>query len=126
MSTRTEWQTAKANAKKANGNVEVKFSVKADLGPLLDKYEAAKKVYEKLNSGDENKAWAKAAETYFAVAGEANKALATYAVDVDKLTITHDAKEVIKNALGMKIGLPLRKSVDEGNKLKTRIAKAKQ
>ena len=68
MRLRSDWQTTKAAAKKANNNVEVKFPAKADLGPLLDKYATAQKAYAKAKGNEHNAAWAKTAAAYFAAA----------------------------------------------------------
>src|SRR5438477_75938 len=99
MSMRSDWQTAKADAKKANKNIEVKFPVSADLGPLLDKYEAAKKDYEKAKGGEQNAAWAKSAEAYFTAVDAAGKAIKTYLLALPRLAITKEARELLVSRL---------------------------
>ena len=125
MSMRTDWQAAKAEAKKANNNIEVKFPVSADLGPLFDKYEAAKKVYEKAKSGEQNAAWAKSAETYFAAVDAAGKAAKTYLLALPRLPITDKARQLLASRLAYGKVDELVKANKEAERLKPLIAKAK-
>jgi len=125
MSMRSFWQTAKADAKKVNKNIEVKFPVSADLGPLLDKYEAAKKDFEKSGNGEKNAAWAKAAEAYLAAIAAAGKAAKTYLLAVPHLAVTKEAQDLLHGRLAIGITDVLVQAGKDMERLKPLIVKAK-
>ena len=125
MSMRSNWQTAKAEAKKLNKNAEVKFPTSADLGPLLDKFEAAKKEFDKAKNGEKNAAWAKTAETYLAAIDAAGKAAKTYLQAIPKLAATKEARELLNSRLAYGITDELVKANKDGERLKPLIVKAK-
>ena len=103
MRLRSDWQTTKAAAKKANNNVEVKFPAKADLGPLLDKYATAQKAYAKAKGNEHNAAWAKTAAAYFAAAVVVGSAALTYQQSLEKLAIAEPARDKLHTHLAYKI-----------------------
>jgi hypothetical protein len=126
MSMRSDWQAAKAKAKTLNKNVEVKFPTSADLGPLLDKYEAAKKDFDKVRSGERDKAWAKSAEAYLAAVSAAGAAAKTYIAALPHLTATEEAREHLHNRLAYGLADVLVKANREGEKFKPSIKKIKE
>jgi hypothetical protein len=125
MSMRSEWQAAKAKAKTFNNGAEVKMAEKADLGKLLDAYEAAQKAYEKAQSGEMNATWAKAAEALLKAAEDANTAAVTYQQGLPKVVANDQAKHYLDTYLVMHVMAPIGKTRGDSKRLKPLIVKAK-
>jgi hypothetical protein len=125
MGLRADWVAAKTAAKKANHNTEVKFPAKLDLGPALDKLEAAEKEYEK-HAGEYDAAWAKATDAWIAAARKANTIGVQYQQAVAGLTATDAAKAKLNNFLVMKLFKKTTKVASDGRRLEPKLAQTRK
>jgi hypothetical protein len=125
MTLRTQWQTAKADAKKVNNRVEVKFPKNLRLGDALDKVEAAEKAYNKAGLGERNAAWAKTADAYFASAAAAKKIIQAYVAALPGMAINSQAKMELDSALSMKLLHQLNDIIKDGANMQAHLAKAR-
>ena len=127
MSMRSEWTAAKNRAKSHNNNTAVKFPKDVKLGDLLDKMEAAEKVYKKAQEGELGKAWDKAADTYFAAALAAEKAALAYqqALQTPAMTTTVNsvARRDLDTQLTMHIMAETTKIIKDRDRLAAKIAR---
>ena len=125
MGLRSEWVAAKAPAKRLNNNTEVKFAAKSDLGPALDKLEAAEKEYEK-HAGDYDAAWAKAMDAWVAAGAAAHKIAVQYQQGLPAIVANDVAKQKLDTFLVFTVYPKTTKIVSEGKRLETRLVKARK
>jgi hypothetical protein len=129
MSMRSDWTAAKARAKSHNNNTAVKFPKDLKLGDLLDKMEANAKLYSKAQEGELGKAWAKAAETYFASALAAEKAALGYQQTLQttamKTTVNDVARRDLDSHLTMHIMSKTTEAIKDRDRLAAKIARLK-
>src|SRR5262245_34016647 len=93
MSMRSDWQQAKAEAEKV---VQKGFFKGADLGPLLDKMEAAEKKIEKAT---DVKAGKKAKQEFQQAAQKAAEAAGTYRKMAEMASKSQDNSEEVRKAM---------------------------
>lgn len=125
MGLRSEWVAAKAAAKRLNNNTEVKFTAKLDLGPALDKLDAAEKEYEK-HAGDFDAAWAKATDAWVAAGAAAHKVAVAYQQSLKDLTANDVAKNKLDNFLVFTVYSKTTKIASEGKRLAKMLEKARK
>lgn len=124
MSMRADWVAAKARAKTHNNGQPVTFPKDLKLGSLLDKMEANEKLYKKAGEKELNRAWARAAETYFASVVAAQNAAAGYEEALKKLTTVNDvAKRDLDSHLTMRILAHTTTRLLDRDRLAAKIAK---
>lgn len=81
---RSEWQKAKADAAKLNGNKPVKFAKDLNLGPALDTFHAAEKKLEATNSFEKPKAYLTVGAQWLAARQKVLLAATAYAEALNK------------------------------------------
>jgi hypothetical protein len=122
MSMRSDWTAAKARAKSHNNNTPVRFPKDLKLGDLLDKLEANKKLYAKAGEKELDKAWAKAADAYFASALAAEKAALGYQQALDTPAMTSSVNSVARRDLDSHLVMHIMSKTTEIIKDRDRLA----
>ena len=123
MSMRSDWVAAKAAAKRVNNNTAVKFPKDLKLGDLLDKMETAEKAYKKAGEKELNKAWAKAADAYFASVLAAEKAALGYHQALPHMQINDVARSELDTHLTYHIMNKTTAAIRDRDRLAAKIAR---